>query len=51
MLRQRGRPTAIFVANDHMAVGVLGALQEAGRAVPDDIALAGLRRHPAWRAT
>ena len=41
MLRQRGRPTAIFAANDHMAVGVLGALQEAGRAVPDDLALAG----------
>jgi len=41
MLRQQGRPTAVFVANDHMAVGVLGALQEAGMRVPDDIALAG----------
>jgi LacI family transcriptional regulator len=41
LLRQRGRPTAIFVANDHMALGVMGALQEAGRRVPDDIAIAG----------
>jgi LacI family transcriptional regulator len=41
LLRQRGRPTAIFVANDHMALGVMGALQEAGRRVPDDLALAG----------
>lgn len=41
LLRQQGRPTAIFVANDHMALGVMGALQEAGRRVPDDIALAG----------
>jgi len=41
LLRQRGRPTAIFVANDHMALGVMGALQEAGRRVPEDIALAG----------
>jgi LacI family transcriptional regulator len=41
LLRQRGRATAIFVANDHMAVGVLGALQEAGIRVPDDMALAG----------
>jgi LacI family transcriptional regulator len=41
LLRQQGRPAAIFVANDHMAVGVLGALQEAGWAVPEDVALAG----------
>jgi LacI family transcriptional regulator len=41
LLRQQGRPTAIFVANDHMALGVMGALQEAGWRVPDDIALAG----------
>jgi LacI family transcriptional regulator len=41
LMRQRARPTAVFVANDHMAVGVMGALQEAGRQVPDDIALGG----------
>ena len=49
MLRQQGRPTAVFVANDHMAVGVLGALQEAGRAVPDDVALAGFDDIPMAR--
>ncbi len=35
------RPTAVFVANDHMAVGVLRALAEAGVRVPDDMAVAG----------
>jgi len=49
LLRQQGRPTAIFVANDHMAVGVMGALQEAGMRVPDDIALAGFDDIPMAR--
>ena len=35
------RPTALFVANDVMAVGALGALREAGVRVPKDIAVAG----------
>ena len=35
------RPTAIFVGNDHMAIGVLSALSESGIRVPDDMALAG----------
>jgi DNA-binding LacI/PurR family transcriptional regulator len=33
--------SAVFVANDQMALGVLLALQEAGRRVPDDIAVVG----------
>ena len=35
------RPTALFVGNDVMAVGALGALREAGVRVPRDMAVAG----------
>jgi LacI family transcriptional regulator len=34
-------PTAIFAANDAMAIGCLAALRDAGRSVPGDFALAG----------
>jgi len=33
--------TAVFAANDQMALGVLRAMNEAGRSVPDDISVAG----------
>ncbi|MDY6923029.1 MAG: LacI family DNA-binding transcriptional regulator [Pseudomonadota bacterium] len=35
------RPDAIFAGNDMMAVGALLALQDAGLAVPEDVALVG----------
>ncbi|MEV4183379.1 LacI family DNA-binding transcriptional regulator [Streptosporangium canum] len=33
--------TAVFVANDHMATGVLRAFREAGRQVPQDVSVVG----------
>jgi len=41
LLERPPRPTAVFVANDVMAVGALGALREAGFRVPHDVAVAG----------
>ena len=34
--------TAVFVANDDMAIGVMRAFAEAGREVPDDVSVVGL---------
>jgi DNA-binding LacI/PurR family transcriptional regulator len=36
-----GDVTAVFVANDEMALGVLHALHERGRAVPDEVSVVG----------
>lgn len=40
-LAWRSDVEAVFVANDHMALGLLRALDEAGRRVPDDVVVAG----------
>jgi DNA-binding LacI/PurR family transcriptional regulator len=40
-LAQRSDVSAVFCANDHMAIGVLRALSEAGRRVPDDVSVVG----------
>jgi LacI family transcriptional regulator len=41
LLAIQPRPTAVFVANDYMAVGLLSALHAAGVRVPGDMAVAG----------
>lgn len=42
-----GRPvTAVFAANDAMALGAMGALREVGLAVPDDVSVAGYDDSP-----
>jgi DNA-binding LacI/PurR family transcriptional regulator len=33
--------TAVFAANDHMALGLLRAFREKGKSVPEDISLVG----------
>ena len=33
--------SAVFCANDHMALGLLRALAEAGRRVPEDVSVVG----------
>ncbi len=40
-LQMSDRPTAIFAANDLMALGAMYAIQEAGLRVPEDIAVVG----------
>jgi LacI family transcriptional regulator len=42
-------PTAIFAANDAMAIGALSALREGGVRVPDDVAVAGFDDIPISR--
>ncbi|MBI3195830.1 MAG: LacI family DNA-binding transcriptional regulator [Ignavibacteriae bacterium] len=41
LLNQNTKPTAIFAANDSMAIGALSALRDSGIRVPEEIALAG----------
>lgn len=41
LLRGKLRPSAIFAANDYMAVGALGALHDAGVQVPEEVAVTG----------
>ncbi len=49
IVRLSPRPTAIFAANDSMAIGVLFALRAAGLKVPDEIAVAGFDDIPIAR--
>jgi len=43
------RPTAIFAANDSMAIGALSALRESGVEVPEEMAVAGFDDIPLAR--
>ena len=49
LLELKPRPTAIFAANDSMAIGALSALRESGVRVPEDIAVAGFDDIPLAR--
>jgi DNA-binding LacI/PurR family transcriptional regulator len=42
LLAHSPRPTAVFSANDRMAIGAMRAIVEAGGRVPDDISVIGL---------
>lgn len=46
VLAQIPDATAIFVANDHMALGVLRALHERGRRVPEEVGVVGFDDTP-----
>lgn len=46
LLALDSRPTALFAANDSMAIGALLGLRERGVRVPDDLALAGFDNIP-----
>jgi len=49
LLAMRPRPTAIFAANDSMAIGALSALRESGIRVPRDMAVVGFDDIPLAR--
>jgi LacI family transcriptional regulator len=47
LLKLDPRPTAVFAANDLMAIGAMMALREAGLEIPSDIAVVGFDDIPA----
>jgi LacI family transcriptional regulator, galactose operon repressor len=49
LLAMRHSPTAVFAANDAMAIGALSAFREAGARVPQDIGLVGFDDIPIAR--
>jgi DNA-binding LacI/PurR family transcriptional regulator len=51
LLARRPDLDAVFAANDLMAVGALRALREAGRRVPEDVAVVGFDDSPLSRVT
>jgi LacI family transcriptional regulator len=49
LLATNPRPTAVFAANDSMAIGLISALRRAGVAVPGEVAVAGFDDIPISR--
>jgi LacI family transcriptional regulator len=47
LLKLSPLPTAVFAANDLMALGAMSAIREANLRIPEDIALVGLDDIPA----
>jgi LacI family transcriptional regulator len=46
LLRRSRPPTAIFAANDLMALGVMGVARRMGVRIPDDLAVVGFDNSP-----
>lgn len=46
MLKEKERPTAVFVENDTMAIGAYKAIAEEGMTIPDDISIVGFNDQP-----
>jgi DNA-binding LacI/PurR family transcriptional regulator len=49
MLRQRRHPTAVFGANDLVAIGALDAIVQSGLSIPEDISVVGYDNSPVAR--
>jgi LacI family transcriptional regulator len=49
VLAMQRRPTAVFAANDSMAIGALSAFRDAGLRIPEDVALVGFDDIPIAR--
>ena len=45
-VQEEGGPTAVFAANDQMALGLIAGLREAGINVPHDVSIAGFDDNP-----